>query len=131
MTVSEFIQANWNSFWSKFSRIQDIYMANMPKEAELYSCFLLLQIYPDSLVHTSAILSVSVFRVVQLCCKFTRVNAFTPWYRGVGAYHIWVIIYKLLFLVLIFIPIDPKKLRLNESNYKYGQLFTRFCNLLE
>ena len=28
----------------------------------------------------------SVFRFVQLCCKFTRVNAFTPWYKRVGAY---------------------------------------------
>ena len=27
--------------WSKFHRIQDVYMANMPKKTKLYSCFLL------------------------------------------------------------------------------------------
>ena len=28
----------------------------------------------------------SLLRLVQLCCKFTRVNAFTPWYKWVRAY---------------------------------------------
>ena len=44
----------WNSSWSKFHRIQDVYMANMPKKTKLCSRFLLLRIYPDSPVHTSA-----------------------------------------------------------------------------
>ena len=38
---------------SKFHRIQDIYMANIPNKAKLYSRLLLLRIYPDSPVHTS------------------------------------------------------------------------------
>ena len=67
------------------------------------------------------------FRFVQLCCKFTQVNAFTPWYKRVGAYLGNYL--STFFCVLIFIPISV--LRLNESNYKYGQIFTRFCNLSE
>ena len=40
---------------AKFHRIQDVYMANMPKKTKLYSHLLLLRIlYPDSLVHMSA-----------------------------------------------------------------------------
>ena len=39
---------------SKFHRIQDVYMENMPKKTKLYSGFLLLRIYPDSPVHMSA-----------------------------------------------------------------------------
>ena len=37
-----------------FDRIQDVYMANMPKKMKLYSRFLLLRTYPDSPVHMSA-----------------------------------------------------------------------------
>ena len=49
----------------------------MPKKTKLYSRFLLLRIlYPDSPVHTSGNIR-RVFRFVQLCCKFARVNAFT------------------------------------------------------
>ena len=64
----------------KFHRIQDVYMANMPKKTKLYSHLLLLRIlYPDSPVHTSANTErILDFRFVQLCCKFTRVNPFTP-----------------------------------------------------
>ena len=48
------------------------------KKTKLYSRFLLLRIlYPDSPVHTSRNKR-RVFRFFQLCCKFTRVNAFTP-----------------------------------------------------
>ena len=53
-SVSEFNQVFWNSSWSNFHQIQDVYMANMPKKTKLYSRFLLLKIYPDSPVHTSA-----------------------------------------------------------------------------
>ena len=38
----------------KISPDQDVYTANMPKKTKLYSRFLLLRIYPDSPVHTSA-----------------------------------------------------------------------------
>ena len=62
--------------WSKFYLIQDVTMVNMPKKTTRYSRCLLLRIYPDSPVHMSA--KQSVFKFVQLCCKFTRVNAFTP-----------------------------------------------------
>ena len=44
----------WNSSWSKFHRIQDVYIANIPKKTRLYSRFLLLRIYLDSSVNTSA-----------------------------------------------------------------------------
>ena len=40
--------------WSKFHRIQDIYMTNMPKKTKLETHFLLATIYPDSPAHTSA-----------------------------------------------------------------------------
>ena len=38
----------------KFYLIQDINMANTPRKTKLYSRFLVLRIYPDSPVHTSA-----------------------------------------------------------------------------
>ena len=41
------------------------------KETKLYSRFLLLIIYPDSPVHTSAKRSVFRFAIVQLYCKCT------------------------------------------------------------
>ena len=44
----------WPSASSKLHWIQDIYMENVPKKTKLYSCFLLLRIYPDSPVHMSA-----------------------------------------------------------------------------
>ena len=71
----------------------------------------------------------SVFRFVQLCCRFTQVNAFTLRYKRVGAYL--GSYFSTFFCVLIFIRIDPKMLHPNESNYKYGQIFIRFCNLSE
>ena len=71
----------------------------------------------------------SVFRFVQSCCKFTQVNAFTLQYKRVRAYLGNYL--STFFCVLIFIRIDPKMLDLNESNYKYGQIFTRFCKLSE
>ena len=71
----------------------------------------------------------SVFRFVQLCCKFTQVNAFTLRYKRVGAYL--GNYFSTFFCVLIFIRIDPKMLHLNKSSYKYGQIFIRFCNLSE
>ena len=46
-SVSEIIQVNWNSSWSKFHRIEVVSMANMPKKSKLCSRFLLLKIYPD------------------------------------------------------------------------------------
>ena len=62
----------------------------------------------------------NLFRFVQLCCKFTRVSAFT--------HDIWVIIYLLFFCVLIFIRIDPnlhtvsKRIKLLRTNiYKVLQ----------
>ena len=68
----------------------------------------------------------SLFRFVQLCCKFTRVNAFTPWYKRVGAY---LGDYLSTFLcVLIFIRVDPnlhivsKRIKLIRTNiYKVLQ----------
>ena len=71
----------------------------------------------------------SIFRFVQLCCKFTQVNAFTLRYKRAGAYLGNYL--STFFCVLIFIRIDPKMLYLNESNYKYRQIFTRFSKLSE
>ena len=42
------------SFLIKFHLIQDINMVNMPKKTKLYSRFLMLRIYPDSPVHSTA-----------------------------------------------------------------------------
>ena len=53
-SISEFNKVFWNSSWSKFHRIQYVYMANMPKKTKLYSRFLPLRIYPGSPVQTSA-----------------------------------------------------------------------------
>ena len=56
----------------------------------------------------------SVFRFVQLCCKFTWVNAFTWWYKRVGAYQGNL---STFFCVLIFILIDPN-LRIASKRIK-------------
>ena len=45
----------------------------------------------------------SVFRFVQLCCKFTWVNAFTRWYKRVGAY-LGNLIFIHFFLCINFYP---------------------------
>ena len=74
-------------------------------EDQLYSRFLLLRIYPDSLF--TRLQKQSLFRFVQLCCKFTRVNAFTPWYKWVGAYLGNYLL--TFFCVFIFIRIDPNR----------------------
>ena len=65
-----FFQVNWISSWSKFHRIYDVYMANMPQKTKLYSRFLLLKVYPDSPVHTRANTEPIQFCPVML--KFTR-----------------------------------------------------------
>ena len=68
----------------------------------------------------------SVFKFVQLCCKFTRVNAFTPLYKRVGAYLGNYL--STFFCVLSFIRIDPnlhiasKRIKLIPTNiYKVLQ----------
>ena len=94
--------SKWNPSWSKFHRIQDVYMANMPKKTKLYSRFSLLRIIRTHLFTRVQIRS--VFRFVQSCCKFTQVNAFTPCYKRVEAYLGNYL--SNFFCVLIFIRID-------------------------
>ena len=69
----------------------------------------------------------SVFRFVQLCCKFTQVSAFTPWYKRVEAY-MGNLIFIHFFLHIYFIRFDPnlgiapKKILLIRTNiYKVLQ----------
>ena len=64
-------------------------------------------------LHCSHECKYSVFRFFQLCCKFTHVNAFTLWYKWVGAYLGNYL--STVFCVLIFIRIDPKMLRLKTN----------------
>ena len=54
ITNTQRIQIYPGKLKSKFHLIQDVNMANMSKETKLYSRFLMLRIYPDSPVHTSA-----------------------------------------------------------------------------
>ena len=71
----------------------------------------------------------SVFRLfVQLCCKFTWVNAFTRWYKRVGAY-LGNLIFIHFFLRIHFYPdwshlrIASKRIKLIRTNiYKVLQL---------
>ena len=112
-SVSEFIQVNWNSSWSKFHWIQDVYMANMPKKPNSIHASYYWEFIRTPLFRWVQIRSVS--RFVQLCCKFTRVNAFTPWYKRVGAYQGNYL--STFFCVLILFGLIPiPMLRLNELN---------------
>ena len=73
--VSQFIQVSLNSSLLKSHRIQDVYTVDMAKIIKLQLRFLLLEIYLDSFVYTSA--NMEHIKFVQLCCEFTWVNAFT------------------------------------------------------
>ena len=53
-SVSQFIQVSLNSSWLKSHRIHGVYTVDMPKIIKLQLRFLPLEIYPDSLVYTSA-----------------------------------------------------------------------------
>ena len=107
----------------KFVLVQNL-IGSRTKETKLYSCFLLLRIYRTPMFTEVQIWR--VFRFVQLW-----VNAFTRWYKRVEAY-LGNLIFIQLFCVLFLSEMIPiSLLRLNESNFKYGQICTRFCNLSE
>ena len=59
----------------------------------------------------------SVLRFVQLCCILTQVNAFTPWYKRVGAY-LGNLMFINFFLRINFLSglIPISIFRLNKSN---------------
>ena len=67
----------------------------------------------------------SVFRFVQLCCKFTWVNAFTPWYKRVAAYLGNYV--STFFWVLIFIRIDPNH---HIASKRIKPIWTNIYNIL-
>ena len=94
-SVSEFIQVNWNSSWSKFHWIQD---------KENQTIFIHVS-YCWEFIRTPLFTQVqmrSVFRFVQLSCKFTWINAFTRWYKRVGAYYLGDLIFIHFFLSINF-----------------------------
>ena len=116
--------------WSKFHRIKiSCLHGKHAKENQTLFTFLTAENFNIRTPLFTRVQIRSVFRFFQLCCKFTKVNAFTPWYKRVGAYLGNYL--STFFCVLILFGLIPISiLCLNESN-QYGQIFTRFCNLSE
>ena len=129
-SVSQFIQVSLNSSYLKSHRIQNVYTADMPKKIKLQLRFLLLEIYPDSPVYTST--NTESIKFVQLCCEFTRVNAFTLWHKRIETYLAKYL--STFFSGLVFLRIDPHRmlfLRIASKRIKLirTNIFIRFCNL--
>ena len=104
----------------------------MPKTNKLQSRFLELGNYPDSPGLTRVQIRILLI-FVQLCCEFTRVNAFTPLHKRIGTYLAKYIC--TFFSGLIFLRVDPnripflriasKQLKLMRTNIYTFLQFTR------